>query len=83
MIPVEERVRRRVRFYRNSRQCFLFGASWSHYGEWPERTVHVYLGVWLLTFTVPTKYDGPACDHCHHEVDHYAWCPSAHNDGEA
>lgn len=33
----------------------LFGASWSHYGGWPERTTHVYLGLWVLTIRTPSK----------------------------
>lgn len=34
---------------------FLIGASWSHWGNWPERQTHLYLGVWTLTITTPSK----------------------------
>jgi hypothetical protein len=33
----------------------LFGASWSHWGTWPERQTHIYLGLWTLTITTPSK----------------------------
>ena len=32
----------------------LFGASWSHWGEWPERQTHIYLGLWTITFITPS-----------------------------
>lgn len=32
----------------------LFGASWSHWGNWPERSTHIYLGLWVLSITVPS-----------------------------
>jgi hypothetical protein len=34
---------------------FLIGASWSHWGKWPTRTTHIYLGLWTLTFVTPTN----------------------------
>lgn len=33
----------------------LFGASWSHWGKWPERSTHIYLGLWVLTIKTPSK----------------------------
>ena len=33
----------------------LFGASWSHWGNWPERQTHIYLGLWTLTIYTPSK----------------------------
>lgn len=33
----------------------LFGASWSHWGDWPERQTHIYLGLWTVTITTPSK----------------------------
>lgn len=33
----------------------LFGASWSHWGTFPERQTHIYLGLWVLTITTPSK----------------------------
>lgn len=33
---------------------FLVGASWSHWGTWPERQTHIYLGLWTLTITTPS-----------------------------
>jgi hypothetical protein len=51
----------RVRFHRNSPSSFLLGASWSHHHEWPQRTTHLYLGPWLLTFVVsaPARLHSP------------------------
>jgi hypothetical protein len=34
---------------------FLIGASWSHWGSWPERQTHIYLGLWTLTFITKTS----------------------------
>jgi len=34
---------------------FLIGASWSHWGNWPERQTHIYLGLWTLTIYTPSK----------------------------
>jgi hypothetical protein len=34
---------------------FLIGASWSHWGNWPERQAHIYLGLWTLTVITPSK----------------------------
>jgi hypothetical protein len=34
---------------------FLIGASWSHWGSWPERQTHIYLGLWTLTIYTPTS----------------------------
>ncbi|WNN96027.1 hypothetical protein SEA_HIRKO_77 [Arthrobacter phage Hirko] len=34
---------------------FLLGASWSHWGNWPERQTHIYLGLWALTIVTPSK----------------------------
>lgn len=36
----------------------LFGASWSHWGEWSERRTHLYLGLWMLTIITPTTKQG-------------------------
>ena len=33
----------------------LFGASWAHWGRWRERHTHIYLGLWVLTITTPSK----------------------------
>jgi hypothetical protein len=33
----------------------LFGASWSHHPGWPQRTTHLYLGLWVLTLRTKTK----------------------------
>ncbi|WBF79023.1 hypothetical protein SEA_BOLT007_55 [Arthrobacter phage Bolt007] len=32
----------------------LVGASWSHNPEWPTRTIHLYLGVVVLSLVLPT-----------------------------
>lgn len=34
---------------------FLVGASWSHWGNWPTRQTHIYLGFWVLTINTPSK----------------------------
>lgn len=34
---------------------FMVGASWSHWGTWPERQTHIYLGLWVLTIITPSK----------------------------
>ncbi|UAW09413.1 hypothetical protein SEA_KLEVEY_57 [Arthrobacter phage Klevey] len=31
----------------------LFGASWSHHGSFPTRTIHLYLGLWTLSLVLP------------------------------
>lgn len=36
----------------------LVGASWSHWGERPERRTHIYLGLWVLTIITPTSKPG-------------------------
>lgn len=33
----------------------LFGASWSHWGKWPTRSTHIYLGLWTFTIKTPSK----------------------------
>lgn len=35
---------------RRNRHCLLFGTSWSHHPSWPQRTTHLYLGLWVLTY---------------------------------
>lgn len=44
-----------MRLVRNTRHCFLLGASWGHVTGAPNRLVHVYLGPWLLTITMEAK----------------------------
>jgi hypothetical protein len=35
---------------------FLIGASWSNWGGFNrERLTHIYLGLWVVTITTPTK----------------------------
>lgn len=53
MIPEDDEYQK-VEFSRNSKKSFLVGASWSHYSEWPFRTTHFYLGLWVLTVRTPS-----------------------------
>jgi hypothetical protein len=34
---------------------FMLGASWSHWGNWPVRQTHIYLGLWVITIHTPSK----------------------------
>lgn len=47
MMPRPQKIRRLVcaRIYGG----LLVGATWVHDPEWPERTVHFYVGFWTVT----------------------------------
>lgn len=47
-MATSRQVQKRLTVRRN-RDCFLLGASWSHYAKWEHRLTHFYLGWFVLT----------------------------------